>query len=86
MDWALLIAYNRGKMDRIKGSTMYQKYQHMMEGYDLVTGHIANDRMFVVLDRFFRGEITDKALIASLLLPCSWENSTWQLRKEPAEI
>ena len=66
MDWALLIAYNRGKMDRIKGSTMYQKYQHMMEGYDLVAGYIANDRMFVVLDRFFRGEITDKALIVSL--------------------
>ena len=66
MDWALLIAYNRGKMDRIKGSIMYQKYQHMMEGYDLIAGYIANDRMFVVLDRFFRGEITDKALTASL--------------------
>ena len=27
---------------------------------------IANDRMFVVLDRFFGGEITDKALVESL--------------------
>ena len=30
------------------------------------SGYIANDRMFVVLDRFFNGEITDLALINSL--------------------
>lgn len=34
--------------------------------YDIVIAYIANDRMFVVLDRFFNGEITDKALINSL--------------------
>ena len=32
----------------------------------MVIGYIANDRMFVVLDRFFNGEITDLALIHSL--------------------
>jgi len=32
----------------------------------MVVGYIANDRMFVVLDRFFNGEITDTALINSL--------------------
>lgn len=32
----------------------------------MVVGYIANDRMFVVLDRFFNGEITDMALINSL--------------------
>ena len=32
----------------------------------MVVGYIANDRMFVVLDRFFNGEITDLALINSL--------------------
>lgn len=32
----------------------------------MVIGYIANDRMFVVLDRFFNGEITDLALINSL--------------------
>ena len=32
----------------------------------MVIGYIANDRMFVVLDRFFNGEITDTALINSL--------------------
>ena len=32
----------------------------------MLIGYIANDRMFVVLDRFFNGEITDLALINSL--------------------
>lgn len=32
----------------------------------MIVGYIANDRMFVVLDRFFNGEITDLALINSL--------------------
>ncbi len=32
----------------------------------MIIGYIANDRMFVVLDRFFNGEITDIALINSL--------------------
>jgi hypothetical protein len=32
----------------------------------MIVGYIANDRMFVVLDRFFSGEITDTALIGSL--------------------
>ena len=32
----------------------------------MIIGYIANDRMFVVLDRFFNGEITDMALVNSL--------------------
>ena len=66
LDWALLIAYYRGKMDFAKGSNIYQKYSSMAEGHDVIIGDIANDRMFVVLDRFFAGDITDVALIKSL--------------------
>ena len=66
LDWAMLIAYNRGKMERVKGSAIYEKYQSMAAGCDVVIGYIANDRMFVVLDRFFSGDITDQALIQSL--------------------
>lgn len=32
----------------------------------MIIGYIANDRMFIVLDRFFNGEITDLALVNSL--------------------
>jgi hypothetical protein len=66
LDWAMLIAYNRGKMESAKGTDLYRQVSQMMNGYDVVVGDIANDRMFVVLDRFFNGIITDKALVESL--------------------
>ena len=34
--------------------------------YDMILGYIADDRMFVVLDRFFNADITELALIHSL--------------------
>lgn len=66
LDWAMIVAYNRGKMERINGTALYKKYAGMAEGKDIVIGSIANDRMFYVLDNFFLGNITDKALIMSL--------------------
>lgn len=66
LDWALLVAFNRGKMDFVKGSAIYRRFEKMTDGYDMIVGYIANDRMFVVLDRFFNGEITDMALVNSL--------------------
>lgn len=66
IDWALLIAYNRGRMESAKGTSIYNRVSEMTNDIDMVIGYIANDRMFVVLDRFFNGEITDTALINSL--------------------
>lgn len=66
IDWALLVAYNRGKMEPVKNSSIYNRFANLSEDYDMIVGYIANDRMFVVLDRFFNGEITDLALINSL--------------------
>jgi hypothetical protein len=66
IDWALLIAYNRGKLEHIRNSSIYQRYAGLSADCDLIIGNIANDRMFMVLDRFFSGEITDAALINSL--------------------
>ena len=66
LDWALLVAYNRGKMESVKGSQIYKRFADMSNGYDMIIGYIANDRMFVVLDRYFNGDITDLALINSL--------------------
>ena len=66
IDWALLIAYHRGKMESVKNSSLYQKYAEMAKDCDMIIGYIANDRMFVVLDRFFSGEITNVALVNSL--------------------
>lgn len=66
LDWALLVAYNRGKMEQVKGSLIYEQYKNLSKDRDMIIGNIANDRMFVVLDRFFSGDITDLALINSL--------------------
>ena len=53
LDWALLVAYNRGKMEQVKGSPIYEQYKNLSRDRDMIIGNIANDRMFVVLDRFF---------------------------------
>ena len=66
LEWAMLVAYNRGKMDEVRGTSLYKHYAAMSNGYDVVVGSIANDRMFYVLDNFFLGNITDKALVMSL--------------------
>lgn len=66
LDWALLVAYNRGKMESVKHSSIYNRFANLTKDCDMIIGYIANDRMFVVLDRFFNGDITDLALINSL--------------------
>lgn len=66
LEWAMLVAYHRGRMDKIKGTAFYDKYESMTKGKDLVVGSIADDRMFYVIDNFFLGNITDAALINSL--------------------
>ena len=66
IEWAMLVAYHRGRMEKIKGTALYEKYRKMSENKDLVIGSIANDRMFYVIDNFFIGNITDAALVGSL--------------------
>ena len=66
LEWAMLVAYNRGKMDEAKNTELYRRCASMSKGYDVIVGSIANDRMFYVLDNFFLGNITDKALVMSL--------------------
>ena len=66
IEWAMLVAYHRGRMEMIKDTPLYEKYRKMSENKDLVIGSIANDRMFYVIDNFFIGNITDAALVGSL--------------------
>ena len=66
IEWAMLVAYHRGRMETIKGTPLYEKYRKMSENKDIVIGSIANDRMFYVIDNFFIGNITDAALVGSL--------------------
>lgn len=65
-EWALYVAFCRGKCARFAGTPLYERIARLGEGFDILKGKIANDRMFMVLNDFFDGAITDKAMIASL--------------------
>lgn len=66
IEWAMIVAYHRGKMEKINGTPFYNKYNKLTTDKDLIIGNIANDRMFYVIDNFFIGNITDTALVNSL--------------------
>ena len=66
MEWAMLVAYHRRRMDKIKGTKLYEKYENYLSNRDLAIGSIADDRIFYVIDNFFQELITDQALVGSL--------------------
>jgi transcriptional regulator with XRE-family HTH domain len=66
LDWAMIIAFYRGYLDGNKESDLYRRLESMTDGYDVIIGPIADDRMYRVLNSFFEGEITDQALLHSL--------------------
>ena len=46
LDWAMLVALNRGKLDDYLNSPLYKKYKNMTLDKDLIIGNIVDDRMF----------------------------------------
>ena len=66
LEWAMIVAYHRGRMEKIKGTELYNKYHDIANNKDMIVGSIADDRMFYVIDNFFLGNITDAALVNSL--------------------
>ena len=43
LEWAMIVAYHRGRMEKIKGTAFYNKYKEITKNKDLVIGNIAND-------------------------------------------
>ena len=66
MNWVMFLAYNRKEMESAKGTAIYEKYAKMSEGYDIIVGYIADDRMYTEFSRFFNKTLTDVALINCL--------------------
>ncbi len=66
LDWALFIAYNRNPMWYADKKQLCSKYESYHSNYDVITGLIANDKMFQLLERFYDGTLCDKALIDGL--------------------
>ena len=66
LDWALFVAFCRGLIpDRFLETPFARRYREIQGGYDLIRGKIANDRIFNTVQAFFRGELTDVALVRS---------------------
>jgi hypothetical protein len=66
-EWLLTVAYNRGKIpDKQIYHDVQEKYANILDGYDVITGPIANDRLFSTLDAFYQGLISDKMTIELL--------------------
>lgn len=66
LEWAMFIAFNRGKMNNAVGTSIYDKYSNLSNNIDVMIGSIANDKMYQVLDDFFEETITDAALVSCL--------------------
>jgi transcriptional regulator with XRE-family HTH domain len=65
-DWALLVAYSRGSMEKYAGTPLYEKYSKMLNGYDVAFGKIADDKIFTALDLFFGGFISANGVLECL--------------------
>ena len=53
-------------MKEAEGSAIYERFAHYADGYDMIVGYIANDRMYTELTRFFNKTLTDVALVNCL--------------------
>ncbi len=62
IDWAMLVAYNRGKMEKINGTSFSKKYRDMLLNKDLVIGSIADDSYFSFARSFVMNTISLKQL------------------------
>lgn len=63
MEWAYFVLYNRGRLDSVKKSALYERCTRLASGKDIIIGPIADDAMNEVMNRFIHGDITDKAFM-----------------------
>ena len=66
VEWALFVAFNRGKLDAYRGKAFYERFRRRRDEADVIYGKIANDKMFAVMNMFFEGFIGVTALVESM--------------------
>ena len=65
-EWALFVAFNRGKLEAYCDKPFYERFRRMRDETDVIFGKIANDKMFTVLNMFFRGLVGVTALVKAM--------------------
>ena len=66
LDWALFVAWNRDMIPEEFRSAYDRRFQAIRAEHDVLVGRIADDRMFIVLDMFFKNTLSDTALVDCL--------------------
>lgn len=59
-DWMLTIAYYRGTLNKYEDHPMVNKLIRASRDCDYIIAPIADNRMFMIIDSFISGEITDE--------------------------
>jgi len=65
-DWAMFVAFNRGKLEKYRRREFYRRYAAIRRDNDVIFGKIANDKMFTVLNLFFEGVVGVPALVHAM--------------------
>lgn len=52
LDWMLFILFNRGRLEEYKDHPIYKRIQKLSDGYDVIIGPIADNRMFDTINAF----------------------------------
>ena len=66
IDWALFVAFNRGLMKDYGATRFYARYETMRRENDVISGKIANDRIYDAVRGFFEGELKAGCLLEAL--------------------
>ena len=59
-NWMLAVAYFRGKLEKYKNHSIIKKIVDKVKSSDYIYAPIADNRMFMIIDRFIDGLITDE--------------------------
>lgn len=63
IEWAFYVLYNRGRLENIKDTKLYQEISNIDKDKDVIIGPIADDNMNQIMRQFENGDITDRVLL-----------------------
>ncbi len=66
LEWLLTVGHNRGMLGDYREHPLLKKAIQESEECDVIVAPIADNRMFLIIDQFLQGEITDQQCIHCL--------------------
>ena len=66
LEWMLMVSYFRGQLNEYADSEKIKNIIRDIAKYDIIVAPIADNNMYEIMNRFARGEITDKQAINAL--------------------